>query len=575
MITERPVDRRRFEQLKSEGCAPLLARLLAARGVGGLAELQPPLDALQPPAAMLGLADAASLLSAAIAEKTPILIVADYDCDGATACALMVRGLRRLGAQVDYLVPNRFIHGYGLTPPIVEEALVHPRLGRPGLLVTVDNGIASIEGVECARQHGIPVLVTDHHLPAAVLPQAAAIVNPNQPGCHFPSKHLAGVGVALYVLMATRTLMRTEQRFDAGKEPPLGDLLDLVAIGTVADLVRLDANNRALVSAGLRLIRSGRAQAGVKALFQVAGVEARNCTTTDIGFALGPRINAAGRLEDISIGIACLLEDDPGRAAALAEQLEQINRERRRIQADMHVQADLLVAGIDPTARSACLFEPGWHEGVVGLVASKLKDRLSRPVFAFAPSAQDPSRLRGSGRSIAGVHLRDALDLVVKREPDLIERFGGHAMAAGLTLPAAHLERFRRSIEQAIRDFSDPDSFRPQTLTDGRLETDDWTLSLVEQLQGICWGQGFPAPLFEDDFIISQQRLLKDRHLRMRVRPGSGSGSHGGGSGGRTFDAVYFNHATPLAERTRLAFQLAINEFNGNRRLELIIRAAA
>lgn len=564
MITERPVDRRRFERLQAEGCDPVLARLLASRGVNAISELHPPVGALLPPQTMQGLPAAASLLSDAIEKNAAVLIIGDYDCDGATACALMVRGLRRLGARVDYLVPNRFVHGYGLTPAIVDEALRHPRLGRPDLIVTVDNGIASIEGVACAHEGNIKVLITDHHLPGASLPNADAIVNPNQPGCGFASKNLAGVGVALYVLLATRAMQREQNRFAGAAQPSFGDLLDLVAIGTVADLVRLDANNRALVNAGLHQIRTGRAQAGVKAILQAAGVEARRCTSTDIGFSLGPRINAAGRLEDISVGIACLLEDDPSAAAELASRLDSINRDRRRIEGEMRVQADVLTADISPAARSACLFDATWHEGVVGLIASRIKERLMRPVFAFAPSVHDPYRLRGSGRSIAGVHLRDALDLVAKREPDLIERFGGHAMAAGLTLPASHLGRFRTAIETAVRDFSDPDCFRTQLQTDGPLASDQWTLSLVEQLGSICWGQGFPEPLFDDEFEISQQRLLKERHLRMRVRPAR--------SGGRTFDAIYFNHSQPLPAHSRLAFQLTINEFNGTRRLELMVR---
>ncbi len=566
MIIERKPDFRAMNALIGEGCEPVLARLLAARGVGSLTHVHPGLDALLEPTSLLGLDAGARLLVDAITRQQRILIIADYDCDGATACAVMVRGLRSMGANVDYLVPNRFEHGYGLTPPIVELAKTHPRLGSPDLLVTVDNGIASIEGVARARAAGMNVLITDHHLPGAELPDANAIINPNQTGCKFPSKHLAGVGVALYALLATRALLRDSGAFGERKQPAVGELLDLVAIGTVADLVRLDSNNRALVNAGIRRIRNGQAHAGVKALFQVAGIEARRCSTVDIGFVLGPRINAAGRLKDISIGIACLLEDDPGKALVLAQELDQINRDRRRVEGDMRTQADKLIVKADSKARSACLFDASWHEGVVGLIASRIKDQLHRPVFAFAPNANDPAMLRGSGRSIAGVHLRDVLDLVSKRQPDLIERFGGHAMAAGLVLPIEKLERFQVALETAIVEFSDPDCFRREIQTDGGLPEAFWSLTLVEQLAAICWGQGFPEPLFSDEFIVSQQRLLKDKHLKMQLRLVGGSR--------RVVEAIFFNHAEPLSEHCRLAYQLGINEFNGSRKLEVRIRHA-
>ncbi len=564
MIIERPVDQGALNRLLLEGCEPVLARLLSIRGLDSITQLHPAMDSLLDPDGLMGLESGAQLLCDAISRNERILIVADYDCDGATACAVMVRGLRRMGAQVDYLVPNRFEHGYGLTPPIVDLAKTHPRLGWPHLLVTVDNGIASIEGVASARAAGMNVLITDHHLPAALLPDANAIVNPNQAHCAFASKHLAGVGVALYVLLATRAQLRERGSFAEGNQPPLVDLLDLVAIGTVADLVRLDANNRLLVNAGIRRIRKGLAQPGVKALFQVAGLEARRCSTVDIGFGLGPRINAAGRLQDISIGIACLLEDDPGKALALAQQLDQINRERRKIESDMRKQADTLVVDVSDDSRSTCLFEADWHEGVVGLVASRIKDQLHRPVFAFARNSHEPHLLRGSGRSIPGVHLRDVLDLVSKREPDLIERFGGHAMAAGLTLSASNLERFKRALEQAVVEFSDPENFRREISTDGSLPEQYWSMSLVEQLGEICWGQGFPEPLFCDEFVVSQQRLLKDRHLKMQLRLNAGAR--------QSFEAIFFNRVQPLPQRCRLAYQLGVNEFNGSRKLEVRVR---
>jgi single-stranded-DNA-specific exonuclease len=564
VIIERRANARALNQLLAEGCEPVLARLLAARDVDSIRLLHPPLNGLLDPQGLMGLAAGAQLLTDAINHQQAILIVADYDCDGATACAVMVRGLRSLGAQVDYLVPNRFEHGYGLTPPIIELAKQHPRLGAPRLLVTVDNGIASLEGVASARAAGMKVLITDHHLPGTQLPDADAIVNPNQTDCRFASKHLAGVGVALYVLLATRAKLRAAGAFEDHRQPNIGALLDLVAIGTVADLVRLDANNRALVNAGIQRIRNGQAHAGVKALFQVASLEARRCSTVDIGFGLAPRINAAGRLQDISIGIACLLEDDPGTALQLAQQLDQINRARRKIEGEMRAQADNLIVATPPDTRSTCLYEANWHEGVVGLIASRIKDQLHRPVFAFAQNTHQPLLLRGSGRSIPGVHLRDVLDLVSKREPDLIDRFGGHAMAAGLTLGVNKLERFRLALEQAVIEFSDPDSFRREIQTDGSLPESFWSLSLVEQLGKVCWGQGFAEPLFHDEFMVSQQRLLKDKHLKMLLRFAA--------SGKQSFEAIYFNRAEPLPERCRLAYQLGINEFNGSRKLEVRIR---
>jgi single-stranded-DNA-specific exonuclease len=541
---------------------PVLARLLAARGVGSRAELETDLAGLLPPDAMLGLAQAATLLADAIDRGAPLLIVADYDCDGATACAVGVRGLRMLGATVDFLVPNRFVHGYGLTPAIVDLAARHPRLGRPALIVTVDNGIASLDGVARAHELCIEVLVTDHHLPGERLPQAAAIVDPNQPGCPFPSKHLAGVGVMFYVLLALRAELRWRGRFGQAQQPALQSLLDLVAVGTVADLVRLDRNNRLLVAAGLRRIRSGRCCAGLAALFAVAGRDARGATCEDIGFALAPRINAAGRLSDITVGIECLLTDDPGRAAALAATLDAINRERRGIEADMRDQALADVGEPDPARRSLVVFGERWHEGVVGLVASRLKDRHHRPTIAFAPSSADAGQLRGSGRSIAGVHLRDTLDLVSKRHPTMIGRFGGHAMAAGLTLPAASLSEFADAFELAVAQTADPSCFETTLATDGPLAAHEIDLALVALLDDAVWGQGFPAPLFAADFEVGSQRLVKDRHLKLELK-----------LDGRRLPAIAFGRTEPMPARTRLAFRLARNDWQGISEVQLVVEA--
>ena len=561
-IVARAVPEAARERLSSAGVHPVLARVLAARGVNDPKELGTELRDLLAPDAMLGIDAAATLLADTLDRAQPILVVADYDCDGATACAVAVRGLRMLGARVDYLVPNRFVHGYGLTPPIVDLAVNHPRLGRPALIVTVDNGIASLEGVERARELGIGVLVTDHHLPAERLPRAAAIVDPNQPGCPFPSKHLAGVGVMFYVLMALRAELRRRGAFESRQEPPLQSLLDLVALGTVADLVRLDRNNRLLVAAGLRRIRAGRACEGVKALFAAAGRDARQASCQDLGFSLGPRINAAGRLSDITHGIECLLADDAARAAEMARELDSMNRERREIEQDMREQALADAGEPPPHRRTLVVHRENWHEGVVGLVASRLKERHHRPTIAFAPSAGDPQQLRGSGRSIAGVHLRDVLDLVSKRAPRMITRFGGHAMAAGLTLPASQLAAFTEAFEQAVIDSADPACFEGELATDGALAAAEMDLALADLLEDLVWGQGFAPPLFEGVFEVGAQRLLKDKHLRLELR-----------LGGRRFGAIAFGRTEPVPRTARIAFRLSRNEYQGLAELQLVVEA--
>jgi len=559
LIRPRSANRQRAQALAEAGIHPLLARLWAARG---LAQSTPTdWSALIPPAQLTHVTDAARLLADAIAADRKLLIVADYDCDGATACAVAVRGLRAFGARVDFLVPNRFETGYGLSPAVVELARRHPA-GQPDLLITVDNGIASIDGVAAARAAGMQVIVTDHHLPGDELPAALAIVNPNQAGCGFPSKHLAGVGVIFYVLLALRAVLRERGALPAQGGPRLDGLSDLVALGTVADVVRLDANNRLLVAQGLKRIRQGRMQAGIAALFEVAGRDPGQAGTNDLGFALGPRINAAGRMADMSLGIHCLLEDDPARARALARALDDINRERRSRETEMRDEALAHLDG-QPLAQAAsvCVWQAGWHQGVIGLVASRLKETYWRPALAFAPD--EAGTLRGSGRSVPEVHLRDALDLVSKRLPGAILQFGGHAMAAGLTLHQAAFDDFARQFDDAVRTISGRDGFEPCLETDGSLEplyaTADTAALLAEQI----WGAGFPAPLFQDHFQVVHQRVLKERHLKLFLE-----------RDGRRIDAIWFNHADPLPERIMAVYRLDSNTWGGQTTVQLLIEHA-
>jgi single-stranded-DNA-specific exonuclease len=562
VIVERGVPQGSVERLSKAGIHPVLSRLLAARGVDDPAQTELQIASLLPLDSMTGLAEAARGLADAIDASAAIVVVADYDCDGATACAVMIRGLRSMAARVDYLVPNRFEHGYGLTPAIVELVSRHPAIGRPAVIVTVDNGIASLDGIACARRLGIEVIVTDHHLPGPRLPADCIIVNPNQPACRFASKHLAGVGVAFYLLLAVRAELRHRGRFESSGEPALQGLLDLVALGTVADLVKLDHNNRILVAAGLRRIRGGKACAGVRALLEVAGREPRSCTAADLGYALGPRINAAGRLADISIGVECLLEDDFSRAAVLAAELDAINRQRRDRELQMREEALDDIAGVSAARFSVVVQRDAWHEGIVGLVASRLKERLHRPAFAFAPAASAPGFWRGSGRSIPGIHLRDVLDLVSKRQPLLIERFGGHAMAAGLTLNAANLAAFEAALEAAVEELADPGCFVTQTFTDGALDAADINLDLLTRLESEVWGQGFPEPLFSDRFEIRQQRLVKERHLKLWLRQGT-----------RELSAIFFDRAEPLPQRSRLAYRLMRDDYGARPGVQLQVIA--
>jgi single-stranded-DNA-specific exonuclease len=554
-IVTRPVSLRTQDRLVREGLHPVLARVCAARGVSGRKELDDSLSGLLPPSGLLNADRAAVLLADAIAAGKRLLIVADYDCDGATACALGVRALSAFGANVGYLVPNRFEYGYGLTPEIVALAAK----SKPDLLITVDNGIASVEGVDAAAKLGIDVLVTDHHLPGAELPRAAAIVNPNQPGCGFPSKNLPGVGVMFYVMLALRAELRNRGAFSGKEEPNLGDLLDLVALGTVADVVPLDFNNRVLVAQGLRRIRAGRMQEGVRALFAVAGRDASRASGFDLGFLLAPRLNAAGRLSDMSLGIECLATGDRGRALAIARQLDDLNRERRAIEADMQVQAEELVAKLAiGESCSISLYDPSWHQGVIGILAGRVKDRYHRPTFAFAPS--NAGEIKGSGRSIAGLHLRDALDLVAKRAPDLLKRFGGHAAAAGLTLRAADFARFSEIFESVARELLAPAQRSRTVETDGALESAYLDLGLAQLIEAQIWGKGFPQPLFCDEFEVVNQRVVGEKHLKLKLS-----------RSGRTIEAMRFNALDPLPSTVRAAYRLSVNDFNGMQTLQLII----
>lgn len=558
-ISIRPVDPQAEHTLSAAGIHPTLARLYAARGVSAPEEIDVALERLLHPRDMLGIDRAAEVLADAIARGRRILVVADYDCDGATACAVALRGLRMMGARVDYLVPNRFEYGYGLTPEIV--ALAATR--EPDLLVTVDNGIASVDGVAAARSAGIDVLVTDHHLPGDTLPQACAIVNPNQPGCGFASKHLAGVGVVFYVLLALRALLRERGRLDPARAPNLGTLLDLVALGTVADVVRLDANNRILVAQGLERMRRGRMQPGIAALFTVAGREARRASAFDLGFALGPRLNAAGRLADMSLGIECLLCDDYARALEMAAELDGMNRERRAIEAGMQLEALAELGDSLGGQHTITLFNESWHQGVIGIVASRLKEKFHRPAFTLAPADGDGSMLKGSGRSIPGFHLRDALDLVSKRHPDLLPRFGGHAMAAGLTLRAADLTRFSEAFEAVAREWLDAAALTREVQTDGALPADCFTVDFVRLLDAGIWGQGFAPPVFAQEFEVLSQRLVKDKHLKLSVSDGV-----------QRHDAIWFNHTDSLPPTSHIAFRLAHDTFNGRDRVQLIVEHA-
>lgn len=556
----------------SDDYHPVLKRVFGSRGVLTSAGLDTSLEGLHKTDSLTGIDAAVALLEAALAADSRILIVADFDADGATSCAVAMRALKSMGAsQVLYIVPNRFEYGYGLTPPIVELAAAQ----MPELLITVDNGISSLEGVAAARRAGIDVLITDHHLPGEVMPDANAIVNPNVPGDRFPSKSLAGVGVIFYVMLALRKRLREQNWFtDQGiDDPNLASLLDLVALGTVADVVPLDQNNRRLVAQGLARIRAGRSQPGVRALLKIAGRDQARLTSVDLAFAVAPRLNAAGRLADMSLGIECLIGDRESECDTMALALDNLNRERREIESEMKTQAVALVDDMglgdgEDLPSGLCLHDELWHQGVVGIIASRIKERYHRPVIAFAPA--DGGQLKGSGRSIPGVHLRDALDSIAAQNPGLLDKFGGHAMAAGLTLPAKDLHTFSAAFDREIARQLGDTGINPEIMTDGELGDADFSLELAEVLADAApWGQQFPEPLFDGSFAILDKRIVGETHLRMQLRPFGGTVK---------VTAIAFGvadeHWARSGDAIHAAYRLSVNEYRGTRSLQMIVEHA-
>ncbi len=569
-----------IKHLEAEGLHPTLARIYAGRGVTSARDLSTEFSGLASPESMLNLSRMAEILADAMASNKRLLIVADYDADGATACAVGILALRSFGAQVDYLVPNRFQYGYGLSPEIAR--LAHEQF-RPDILITVDNGISSLEGVEECNRLGMNVLITDHHLPGPRLPEAACIVNPNQTGCTFPSKNLAGVGVMFYLMVALRAELRarhagtptnhgarppgpdTAAAFVApaatpnGNEPNLAALLPLVALGTVADVVALDHNNRLLIHQGLRRIRAERIPPGISALFQVAGRDPRRATTRDLGFAIAPRLNAAGRLSDMAMGIECLVSQELSRGVQIAQELNRLNQERREIELDMQGEA---LAELEATefgdSCTLSLFNPAWHQGVIGILAGRIKDRFHRPTIMFGRS--ETGELRGSGRSISGLHLRDALERVSVQHPGLIIRFGGHAAAAGLTINEHNLDPFRKAFEEAARNMLAPADLKRVIVTDGELAIEEHRLDLVEQMDQGVWGQGFPRPLFHGTFEVVSQRIVGRRHLKLKLA-----------RSGQLLDAIVFGNSEAMPPRIRAVYRLDANDFQGQRNLQLIV----
>jgi len=554
------------------GLHPVLARVLAARQVRSADEVDYALQRLHPFETLGQVERAADLIAEHIEDGRRIVIVGDFDADGATSSTVAMRALTAMGArEVSYLVPNRFDYGYGLTPEIVAEAAKRD----PDLIITVDNGVSSIEGVRAANASGITVVVTDHHLPGRELPEAAAIVNPNLEGDPFPSKAIAGVGVIFYVMLALRARLRMSGWFQRRSlpEPNMAGLLDLVALGTVADVVPLDHVNRLFVEQGMRRIRAGKCVPGISALLRVAGRSPERTVASDLGFVVGPRLNAAGRLEDMSIGIECLLTDDVGRAEHLATELDRLNRERRSIESEMRDQAlaalDEVHAGMDAASlpMGLALFEEAWHQGVIGILASRIKEQFHRPVIAFAPESEGADVLKGSARSIPGLHIRDALDSVSTRNPGLITKFGGHAMAAGMSLPRRHLDRFREAFDAVVRETLSEDDLKGVVLSDGELAPEELSLELAEALrEGGPWGQGFPEPVFDGEFVLQERRVVGERHLKVRVMPAAGRVA---------LDGIHFNAefaAWPQpGEPVRLAYRLDVNEFRGNRSAQLMV----
>ena len=574
-ITTRPYDPQTFQKLNGSGLSPVLARIYAARGIEHTGQLEAELAHLIPFNQLKNITETAAFLADAIAAEKRLLIVADYDSDGATACAVALRVLRKFGAIVDYLVPNRFEFGYGLTPEIVY--LAHDTK-QPDILITVDNGIASIDGVAEANRLGMQVVITDHHLPGDTLPAAQAIINPNQPGCPFPSKSIAGVGVIFYLMLALRAELRRRGVFQvSNQEPNLAGFLDLVALGTVADVVKLDNNNRILVQQGLQRIRKGRACAGIRALLQMSRRDCQQISTYELGFILGPRLNAAGRLDDMSLGIECLITDDMGRATEIAKQLDELNRQRREIESTMQESAFIkLESRLEDrqteiqNAYSICLFDPDWHQGVIGILASRIKDKYHRPVIAFAPG--NSGEIKGSGRSISGFHLRDALDLVSKRCPELILKFGGHAAAAGLTIHADAFEKFCEVFERVTQDLLSPADLTRVIETDGDLSLSEINIELAEFLDQQVWGQGFPQPTFNARFCVESQRIVGEKHLKLKLRKLNFNDSDASlQKSPDLYDGILFFQSDPLPDCIDAVYRLQLNEYNGKVSLQFLL----
>ncbi|NOU41620.1 MAG: single-stranded-DNA-specific exonuclease RecJ [Methylotenera sp.] len=562
-IVQRQVSAEVTQILQAAGVSPLMSRLFAARGVVDVSQMSTNLSSLLPPQSLTHNQAMAKLLADAIAANKKLLVIGDYDADGATATAVAVKGLRALGANVGFLVPNRFEYGYGLTPEIVALAA----LQKPDVIITVDNGIASVDGVQAANALGIQVLITDHHLPGLETPQAACIINPNQHGCSFASKHLAGVGVMFYCLLGLRAELRERGAFVQKTEPNITELLDLVALGTVADLVKLDENNRILVEQGLRRIRAGACSHGVTALLKIAARAPATASAQDLGFYVGPRLNAAGRLDDMTLGIQCLLAETESQAVQIAQQLHDLNVQRRSIEADMQDSANISLEEIQIAHQySISLYQPDWHQGVIGILASRVKERHHRPVIAFADAGD--GLLKGSGRSIAGLHLRDALDLLSKHQPDLIVKFGGHAMAAGLTIKLEDFNLFKLSFEIVVKSLITEADLESLLEVDGNLSVNDMTFQAAQMLENQVWGQGFAPPLFYDAFEVISQRILGEKHLKLSLKPISSQSSP-------VIDAIYFNQTDLLDNRIQAAYQLQTNSYNGAQKVQLNLRYVA
>lgn len=565
VIKQRTPAQTAAEYLQQAGLPPLMARLFAARGVADIGQVSVNLSDLLPPHSLTNNQKMAKLLADAIQAGKKLLVIGDYDADGATATAVAVKGLRAFGADVGFLVPNRFEYGYGLTPEIVALAATQ----QPDVIITVDNGIASVEGVAAANALGMQVLITDHHLPGQETPQAACIINPNQYGCSFASKNLAGVGVMFYALLALRAEFRERGIYAQKPEPNLTELLDLVALGTVADLVKLDENNRILVEQGLRRIRAGACCQGITALLKVAGREPAKATAQDLGFYVGPRLNAAGRLDDMTLGIQCLLAGSETEATKIAHELNALNLQRRSIEADMQDSANIVLDALEIENQYAIsMFDPDWHQGVIGILASRIKEQHHRPVIAFADAGD--GLIKGSGRSIPGLHLRDALDLLSKHQPNLILKFGGHAMAAGLTIKGDDFERFKHSFEAVVRSLLTEADLESVLEVDGSLTMQELTYQTAQLLERQVWGQGFAPPLFFDEFEVLNQRVLADKHLKLTLKPLNGASEPVRYAA--AVDAIYFNNTDLPANRIQAAYQLQTNDYNGSRKVQLNLR---